>query len=282
MQDNEAIETEEVEEQEIEEPEPDEGQEPAPVERDPEAEAEARKYGWRPKEDFDRDPAGWVDAKRFLELPSTQKKMVQDELRQVKTETEKRMERLERANKDAMERALAVQKDNYERELSQLRAAQRRAVEEGDTQRYDLLERREQQLLGAPPKMEEPKEEAPQGPDPYIAQYSATPEGSWINDPMLREFGRQAIDAANGAAGHSAQEQVAYAEKKLREYFPHKFEQQKPRPAKVDGGGLAGGRKSGGADKLPPEARKAGKEFVSQGLFKSLDEYAKSYFEEGA
>ncbi|QDP48385.1 MAG: hypothetical protein Tp118SUR00d2C21406231_1 [Prokaryotic dsDNA virus sp.] len=253
----------------------------APPQRDEASENEARKYGWRPKEGFDKDPAGWVDAKRFLELPSTQKKMVQDELRQVKAETEKRMERLERANRKAMEAALATQKSAYENELKQLRAAQRRAVEEGDTDRYDALERREQDLLKSPPAIEADTDDAAPGADPFVEEYRAKPEGAWINDPILREHGRVAIETAPGMKGKSAKEQIAYAETQVRKYFPHMFETQpKPRAAKVDGGGLAGGRSSGGASKLPPEAIKAGKDFVTQGYFKSLDEYAKAYFDQ--
>lgn len=276
---------EQIEEQEgLEEQTPPEQEAEAeePPARDLEAEAEARKYGWRPKEEFDRDPDGWVDADRFLELPSTHKKMLKDELRERDKTLEDyklRMERLEKTNKVAMDQALAAQKTQYEAELRQVRAAQRKAVEEGDTDRYDRLEAYEQSLLKEPPKTPEMEPERP-GTDPYIEQYQASPEGQWLNDPILRKFGADAINLA-GKNDAPAHEQVKIAEAAVRDYFPHKFEAPAPKRQKVDGGGLAGGKARQTASKLPPEALKAAKDFVAQGIFKSVDDYAKAYFEEG-
>lgn len=249
-------------------------------EGNPEAEAEARKYGWRPKDEFDRDPKGWVDASRFLELPTTQKKMVQDELRQTTSEFTRRMERLERSNKAAMKRALEVQQEAHERDLKNVEAAQRRAVEDGDTDRYDALARHKQVLMKAAPRPDD-ADDTPAGPDPYVSEYKESAEGAWLKDPMLFDFASRAIDNSRGAAGQTAREQIAYAKTQVEKYFPHMFETKpKPRASRVDGGGLAGGRASGGAAKLPPEAVRAGKDFVKQGLFKSLDDYAKTYFEQ--
>jgi hypothetical protein len=67
----------------------------------------------------------------------------------------------------------------------------------------------------------------------------------------------------------------------VREHFPEYFSDQPQRPqfSKVDGGGLGAiGKRGKGPDDLPSEARKVGQDFVSEGIFKSLDEYAASYF----
>ena len=61
-----------------------------------EIEDAARKYGWRPKGEFDRDPSGWVDADRFLELPATRLKMTNDAKRELERELKNRDERLAR------------------------------------------------------------------------------------------------------------------------------------------------------------------------------------------
>lgn len=244
--------------------------------RDPEAEAEARKYGWRPKEEFDRDPEGWVDADRFLQLPSTGKKMLRDELREVKSDFAVRMERMEKANKAVLDRALEDQKRQYEEKIAKVRYDRREAASEGDTERYDRLDLEERKLLQSAPKEPEVQQE---GPDPYIAEYSATESGAWLNDPILRDFAARSIDLAKGAAGATAREQIAYAESKVKEYYPHKFAPPKQKTSKVDGGGLAGGKL--GNNKLPPEAKKAAAEFIEQGIFKNEAEYAKVYFEQG-
>lgn len=276
---------EEIEElgQDVADPqaEPAEPQEasPEPPQADPEAEAEARKYGWRPKEEFDRDPEGWVDAARFLELPSTHKKMLRDELRDTKQEMADRLARLEKANKEAMKRALEAQKSQYEGQLQQVRAAQRKAVEEGDTAAYDRLEGYERDLLKRAPAAE--VEEVKPQTDPYVEQYRGSEAGQWLNDPYMYARAAEIIDLSKGAAGATAADQIAYAEARLREYYPHKFASppKKAVQARVDGGGLAGGKKRSDASRLPPEALKAAKEYVEEGIFKSVDEYAKQYWE---
>ena len=272
LEGQEPVETPESEEQGGEAPEPT---------TDPEIEAEARKYGWRPKEEFDRDPEGWVDAERFMELPSTHKKMLRDELRERDKKLEEyqqRMDRLEKTNKAALETALDQQKRAYEDKIQQLRAAQRRAVEEGDTERWERLEDYKSKL--EPPKA--PEFDEPQQPqeDPAVAQYASSPEGQWLQDPIMRDFAARAIDMDPKARMLDAQGQIQYAEQKVKEYFPHKFEQPRQQRQKVDGGGLAGGRSRNTASKLPPEAMKAAKEFVEMGVFKSVDDYAKQYFEQ--
>lgn len=254
--------------------------EPA-VQRDPEAEAEARKYGWRPKEEFDRDPEGWVDAARFLELPSTHKKMLRDELRETKQEMADRLARLEKANKAAMERALEAQKAQYEAQLHQVRAAQRKAVEDGDTAAYDRLEIYERDLLKRAPTPARAEEQKP-APDPYVEQYRGSQAGQWLNDPYLYARAAEIIDLSKGAAGATAADQIAYAEARLKEFYPQKFapaQPAKPAQARVDGGGLASGKRRSDVDRLPPEAVKAAKEFIEEGYIKSLEEYAKSYWE---
>ena len=53
----------------------------------------------------------------------------------------------------------------------------------------------------------------------------------------------------------------------------------RPSAAKVDAGGMGMiGRRAKGAADLPPEAAKAAQAFVAEGIFKSVDDYARDYF----
>jgi hypothetical protein len=111
-------------------------------------------------------------------------------------------------------------------------------------------------------------------------------KAEWSKDSFLVKQMADAIDADPHARQMSPLEQVKWADQKVREYFPHKFQPQQqvqqsaPQRNRVEGGGLASSphRRSKGADDLPPEAMKEGREWVKEGVFKSLDDFAKSYW----
>lgn len=242
---------------------------------DTETQDEARKYGWRPKEEFDLNPEGWVDAERFLELPSTQRKQLQDVNRNLQEKLDAQNAQMDQVRKEAAKAAKLAMEEAERRhraEMARIISQQREAVETADTEKYDALERQKLDLYKSQPQPEPP---------------SASPEftqlmnkSTWAKDPMLVRFAADSINMAGPEMlAKSDVEQFKYAESKIREYFPQKFEQPKPTIQKVDGGGLGAAPKTRGANSLPAEARAAGKEFVEQGLFKSLDDYAKSYFE---
>lgn len=244
-------------------------------------EEEAKKYGWRPKEEFDLAPEGWVDAKRFMEFPTTQNKVLRDEIANVRASVEsefgERFKKLEGTTKAAMDAALQQQKEAYEAKMAEISRGQLKAVEEADTEAYQALEKQKGELT--PPKV--------QGPQPIdiVAEYGD--KHSWVKEPAMFAQAQQIVGLGlqQGTLRTSdAGEQLAFAEAQLKGLFPHKFqapEAPKPKVTRVDGGGLAtGGGK--GVNSLPPEALAAGREFVESGVFKSMEDYAKTYFAQGA
>jgi len=265
-----------LEEGQVEEEQAEEEGEPV-VQVDPAAEEEARKYGWRPLSEFRGNKDGWVDAARFLELPSTQNKQLRDELKSTRETFAERLDRLDNANKAAMRRAMENQKAEYEREMEALRTRQREAVESGDVETWDRLEQQRNRM--------QPPTQQPDGPPPEVEQYAQSEAGKWVNDPVLKRIGAEAIQSG-GMVGRPVSEQLAYAEKHVRQYFPHMFQQQAEQPKqprnRVDGGGLGGAQRGKGVNSLPAEARAAGKEFVEAGIYKSLDDYAKDYWSQEA
>lgn len=267
-------------------------QEDQPSEPDPEQielQEEAAKYGWKPKEEFKLAPDGWVDAERFLELPSTQRKMVQDqnkelrrELNESKADFEARMRRLEGTSKVAMQRALEIQRQSYEQQLEAVRQKQRAAVEVGDVDAYDQLEKQERDLLKSQPSEDEPEDNGQSEATRIVGEYRA--KNDWARSPVLWQKAVEAVEANMEVRAQSTEKQLEYAETTLRKHYPHLFpdsDTPKPKPQiqKVDGGGLGAPRaKPNGVNALPPEAKKEGQQFVKQGLFKDLEEYATSYF----
>jgi hypothetical protein len=261
----EALEAIEAEAQEAQaEPE---APEPQP-EVKPEREAEARKYGWRPKSEWRGDDGGWVDADRFLELPSTHVKQLREESKRDKADFEQRIARAEQAAQAAMQR----QQDRHKRDMQEILQRQRKAAEDGDMQAYDALEKQRAD-------MQKPEPQAPQE-DPYLTQYRK--DNPWINNPILGEAAFKAVQMRPDIQRLDVKDQIEFAENAVREAYPHAFEAPKPAPAgaaKVDGGGLAGGVKKSLADKLPAEAKRFADQYVEQGLYKNREEYAKVYFE---
>jgi hypothetical protein len=276
----------EIEAEEIEAEAPEAEQErPEDAAARQEAEAEARKYGWRPKAEFDRDPDGWVDASRFLELPSTNVKMLRDAKRELQSQLEAERKdraeafaRMESAQRAVAERIRQQERAKFEAEREQLLRAKREAAASHDLDRYDQLSRKEAMMK--PPEDIAPaqQQEAPRYPE--VESYRA--KNDWAQDPALWSEASFAVDAAmrSGTRFNTAQEQLVYAESVMKRKYPHMF-QAAPVAAisRVDGGGLATGRRAGrGADDLPPEAKKVAAEYVKEGIYKNLAEYAADYF----
>lgn len=260
-------------EHEIEDDGPEIEAEAEVVAPDPDTESEARKYGWKPKEEFTRDPEGWVDASRFMELPSTHAKMLRDQKRELereRAELKDQLSRIGQASEEAIERMRAQERAAYEARLAHARNEARQAVENADVEAFDRAQQREAELL----------RQAPRQPQPAPA--NDLPD--WAKDREMLGFAVNAIEQTPGIKHLTRERQIAWAERQVRSVFPEKFEAPAPQtPAqtvsRVDGGGLAGGLKRGKSEAdLPPEAKDAGMRFVAKGVFPNLGEYAKSYW----
>jgi hypothetical protein len=244
---------------------------------------EARKFGWKPKEEYTKPPAGWMEPTRFLEHPSTKVKMLRDEKRaweQERQELSQRLAGIERATADTVKRARDQERQQYESRLAEVQRQQREAVETADSERFENLRRHEDRLRATAPA---PQPEV----NPEVAAYRE--KNPWVSDPEVGAYAYHLIEANPAVKTLTFANQMKFVEKNVREMFPDRFPilreadipRQRPDPthSKVDGGGLAGSRRSL-ADKLPAEARAAGSRFVKQGLYSSLDEYAKVYLGE--
>lgn len=246
----------------------------APEGPDPEIIAEARKYGWKPAEEFTLAPDGWVDADRFLELGSTKFKREKDraaalerELTSVREQTGK----IAKLAEKQVQRAIAEERAKLEKQYADLQREKYEAIEVADVDRVKEIEREQDQL-----RKTSPQEEAPQGRAPEVED--ALKSVPWGSDATKIEVARRLINQ-HGATALPLADQIAFADRKMRDFYPDLYEAPKPKTLKVDGGGLATAR-TRGVDSLPAEARAAGAQFVKDGLFKSMAEYAAAYNEE--
>ena len=246
--------------------------------------AEARALGWKSGDEWKGDkPAGFVDdPTAYLERLGNTKpfRVMSERIKKAEADLTAREERLRKI--EAMsERALDMQRQQYEDRIAQIGAAQRQAVANGDLATFDKLSLQRdavsKQMTPAPEQT---------GPDPYVAQYAATDDGKWLNDPFLKSQGAALINANADVLGKPAAEQVAFARAKLAEYYPQMFtatstpdRRQAARQSPVEGGGVAlsGAGNDGGYNKLPSEVKTQFARFVEQGLFTNDPAGKKAY-----
>lgn len=240
---------------------------------------DAKHLGWKSPDDWVGDkPAGYIDdprryLERFERIPAV--RALKEQTAKIQKDADDRARKL-----DALYQQQAdSQRHAYESRLAEITRGQRQAASLADTDAYDRLEQEKSRL--APPRQEQQPEQ-PQA-DPYVSEYRASEGGKWLDDAYLLNQGKQIIDANPDIMKRPAQEQVAYAESKLRMLYPQMFASGKPAPKpqraqRVDGGGLAAQLGGGtGFEKLPPDAKTQFKRFVKEGLFSDDEQGRKAY-----
>lgn len=236
-------------------------------------EAEARKDGWVPEDEFkgDKKPSRFKTAEEFVR---------DGEIIALKREFDDRLKRMEKSSAAAFK----LLEKNHERELADLKAVRREAVKAGNVAEAERLDQ----------VIEDKKAEAPgkEKPDTQEARNAAFRERNpWFqSDEDLTDFaaGKSMAILQAYFNKHNKQmpdedmfEAVEKAVKSSALYKAKFPEKAANGHAAVDGGSENGGpTRSNGktAADLPPEAKKAGAKFISQGLYKDLKEYAKDYY----
>lgn len=265
----------EIEQPEAEDAQPDEGQ--------VELEQEARKYGWRAQEEYDNPPEGWMEAERFLDHPKTKVKVLRDENRRREADAKSLREQLDRITsltKAQMESVQRQERERYDARVAELQRAKLEAIQEADPERVTEIERAERAI----PR----PHQAQQHPDAEVEAYLQSDAGkAWATDQEMVRAGYAAVEAHPEVKALPALRQYQWVERKLREFYPDRFASPpapeppaKPRQ-RVQGASMASATPaSKGVRDLPADAKKQGQEYVEMGFIKSLEDYAKSYWEQ--
>ena len=258
-------------------------------------ETEAREMGWVPKEEWNGDPERWRPADEFVQrgkeiLPIVQSRM-QRVIDQQKTALEKQekdfSDRIEKLNK-ANAVALKKQREQIEAYFD---TRKKQAVELGDIEAYEKVSKDEKDALAEFDKETKEKQKPERSPGPELSPEQRAirdgwfAENPWFQADALLSHVAQGIHVQRGnERPHEPLEQnLAYVAQEIRKRFPEKFAgtQANGKMSGVFGGSRQSGGKVGSlAARLPQEARDAAKEFIEDGVFESLEEYAKVYFEE--
>lgn len=220
-------------------------------------EAEARKDGWRPKDEFKGDPEDWKTARQFVEYG------------ELKSGFEARFAKLEKMG----ERREAALKRQHQREMDALKEERTAAIKKGDVNAVEEIDGKMKALndddaepekaiakdASAPAGSKEANQEA-------YADWAA--ENPWWNaDTKMTGYAQAQSELyVKDHPGCTMKETLVHVDKKMRAKFPDyewdtQPEKTERKPAAnahaaVDGGGAFGGsRRSSPLDALPNEAR---------------------------
>ena len=258
-------------------------------------ETEAREMGWVSQEEWKGDPERWRPADEFVQRGKDILPIVQSRLQRVIDEQKTALEQQEKDFSDRIEKlnkanavALKKQREQIEGDFD---TRKKQAVEMGDVAAYEQVSKDEKDALAAFDKETKDEEQPKQPSGPQLTPEQLATRDGWLTDnpwfktdPVLSQMAQIIhVQRGNERPHEPFEQNLSYVAQEIRKRFPEKFTNAQPnsKGPGVFGGSRQGGSKGGGlAAKLPQEAKDAGKEFVEDGVFESMEEYAKVYFEE--
>ena len=242
----------------------------------------ARGMGHRSKEEWRGDPEKWVPADKYVERAETlmpimksQMGKYENEISSLKATVEsqkKTTEKLLKMGETVQQRAF----DQAKRELTQ---KQVQAVTDGDVDKWQKLEDQKDNL--PQPEVitaEEPVE------SPVFNQWHTGNEW-YLKDEDMTDFANLHAQKVTKQNPNMPYDQVLQTvETKIKETFPAKFENpNRAIPSVVDGGQnreIAPKVNGQSYNDLPADAKAMCTQNVSQGLYKTKEDWTKAYFEE--
>lgn len=116
-----------------------------------EIEQKARSQGWKPAEEWKGEPprGGFVDAETFIERADEILPIVRAEREELKSEIAEMRKTLEQFNKHHVETLAKTEKRAFEQARQQLIAEQKKAIEEGDADKFAQVEDQKARLAEA-------------------------------------------------------------------------------------------------------------------------------------
>ncbi len=248
-----------------------------------EVEDRAKKMGWIPKDQFKGDPERWRPADQFVRradelmpIMRVQLKKYEDKISNLETEV--------RTTKGTMQKIVSmadkVGQREYERAKADLTKKQVEAVAVGNVEEWSKLEGEKDKLEKPEPVQVEKPMQEPE--NPQFKTWHV--DNDWyLSDSAMTRYANAVASETPKMASYT--DWLRVVETAVKEAFPHKFTNAaRGKPAAVDGGntrGGGGGRPRGKSyNDLPSDAKTQADKYVSQGLFKTREDYVKSYYAE--
>jgi hypothetical protein len=245
----------------------------------PEIEAEAKRMGWTPKDQFKGDPDKWRGADEFVERGRNMLPIVRATVKK----QEREIAELKQSMKEFGEFHTKTEQRAYAQALADLKQQRADAIAAGDGVAFDKVDsaiddlKKDIETKGKPAKTDDS--------DPVFDDWKI--KNKWLDDPKMEAFGNSAANYLRSIGEKSTgADFLELVTKEVKAKFPDKFENPRRSSApSVEGGAPAA--RSGGksfAD-MPAEARAACERMARNGYadkpkeaaaFKA--EYVKTFF----
>lgn len=237
-------------------------------------EAEARKHGWRPKDEFKGDPSKWADAETFVRRADEVMPFLEKQNKALKRE----IDEMKRTMKQYSDFASKAEERAYKQALSDIEARHNDAIETGDAAaaKRAMADMRE---LDKEFKAEKPEE--PVSQDDQAARKAELAEwvektGWYGTDEAKTKYADLQAELMGPAENWPGGQKAWLAE--LAAKTERKFADPKPNAANP-GGTRPGPRGNAGRSygDLPPEAKRQCDRFVKQIPGFTKEQYVKDY-----
>lgn len=259
---------------------------------DPKVEERARIQGWVPKEEFKGDSARWIPADEFVKRADHMMPILKSVNRKLETQVGEMSKKLAETQ-DLMQKMVKINSkyidDSYDSKIAEIRGEMRKAVESGDTARYDQLLIQESKLT-KPEKIEiKPEENAVNNQHPEAVRFEEENK-SWFGvDPEMTEYayfvGEQLKNMKSPLAMPGKQKEFfEEVTRKIRATFPAKFVNPNRNRSDLDESNIRGSDNQGNGGKkswsdLPDEAKRQANKLISEVPGYTKEKYLKDYFE---
>lgn len=224
-------------------------------------EAEAREQGWKPKEEYEGDPAKWRPAKEFVERGELFGKI--DHMGKELKETRKALKMLQ-------DHHTKVRETEYNRALTELKALQKKHLEEGNSDGYLETTELLTDLKAEQKAREVVQQNVPNQPDPRFINWVSA--NKWYEkDAEMRKYA-DTLGAGYAASnpGIDPEEVLQYVTKEVRTRFSTKFvNPNREKPSTVEGASTGAANKS--SFELTDDERKVMNTFVRAGVMSKED-----------
>ncbi|MBB2180084.1 hypothetical protein HLH29_13040 [Gluconacetobacter tumulicola] len=272
----------------------------APVEGDAEVEAQARRMGWVPRDDFRGDVEKWRPARDFLDRGMNLLPVLQQQYRALDgryATMQAQLRDSQKALADLTERTRRADERAYQRAVRDIEGRRQAAVASGDTTAFAVAERDLQDLRDTAP-LPAARAEAPLAPAPVERVESMPPEimdfvqaNPWFSRNAEARQDAIAIQSAvdRQHPGLSLAERLEMTRRKVRQLHPALFENKRreaPPPVSPSRGEGGRGGNPRGFEALPAEARREydryARALAGKGKPLTKDEWAGYYWENDA
>ena len=249
-----------------------------------EVESQAKILGWKPKDEFNGPDEKWRDAAEYIQHGKDTLPILRENNKRLISEIQELKQTFKEFSDYHRSSIEKTKRQSYEKAIKDIAKEQRKAVEDGDVEKFDMLEQ-EKAKIAEPEPEPEPGHQAPEKSPELIKWEQANPwyEGDTIDEIMMTARANEiaAVMQAKKMPFEKILETVSEAMK--REYPDHFTNKRASSTASVNSptrsAGAVSGKKGKTFDDLDAEAKATCNRFVKEGLM-TKEEYIKEYFME--